>query len=1833
MDSVIEHDPTLPLDLEKSTTLARFKEAMASGGLDPEMLDSTTLDSADGAASSLPEGKNGPVSPKNKTMKDYEFQISELKKENFGLKLRIYFLEERLANDDTPDDLFKANIELKVTVEKQKKELVEKQELLVKASNAVEMIANHSEEQIKQMREEHNEELQEIREGYENKVKEIEKEMAEAKQDVEDLAERLTEAVNMNQQLNEKLLESTGGFQDDQQQLQIYTKETLNEKDKMIDDLNDAFEVQKQQNEELQERADRLEKEKQKAQDDLRKLVEGEKKMKKMLDEMNKRSKAFEDVKEKARKLEKLNRDLRNKLHEKEREQHTSQSPVKAEMLAKTKIEDLEHSLAAARESAHTAKMKWYQTFEEHAEVIRLRDASIASLQNTLGTKDAELQKLMQLVSSKDLELQRLMGSKQLLENRLDDNIRGKNKELAELANKLKALSHEYSEKVDSLEEHYRQVVSGAQEQVSNKDKIIEKLAASNTEKDRIIEDFAIALKDISADTSTADASVDVRDELMKKLQNHMRQKDRAVESAISDKFRCLEEKDAELQQLRQALRERDRLIEKINSAVMSAEEQLKLLQTACDEKEQVIQALKTTNIEQENAHKNVFNNATQGLHEKEAMLQNLTRTLENRERELADLKEFVKELTHNTTQPDPEQSIRSKGFEEELKAKQKLIEELLSERTRMSSAHEANNQRLMDALQDKDNQIKDTAENLLRVQAEKNATIQRLQQLLNSRDHEIQSLENSKAWATQEHDMMTNKLRQALDDKDKAIQDLVQSSREKDEMLMKLQDSFRTPKKAPNTPEVNKMRRTIADLEESLKRKSESLRKLEEEYQANMKNSQNEVENMESKMKIENLEHELQTKDALLKQTQVTVRNLRAKTENLPIIEDLKQKFSEQSQAYLAAQKAKEQAMRELASVQRQKLESEAELKAKHDNIELLTQAAQVKDGVIREMQDSQKRQLHEMQENIGYYQKKAYDHEMANDALRQQLSESTELNNSLQRQLETLRNNFINRSPSRHDLEELARLREEVTSLRTELHRPTTPHRETSGVGTGRDEQGLHQLQRALADQVSETAKLNEILRREREMYINVVQHMRNAPSDPNHSITVTRELQTLKALRTQLEEGIRQINVLRAQLQSQCNSPASGRQSTSPHAVSPYDAVYQREIQELKSKLEDSERWNTSLQARLNELQPRVSGVGGSQDVIDRGREVLVSPEAVKNLNQQLSKLTSQLQQSTQLNQRLKNDLESMRSTTSNKNAEQESVIQNQAMQITNLQEQLNRTKQTFTELESRLTDADSKLEYYARNVNVDFEELLMEREQEVDSLRTKLNELKLREESVGPNYSRSDMAIQTTPGRDWGQGSVETQRQAEENLRQELDETKRWSEQCKKLLDEKVQEIQQLKQKNAVSRRAESPEKTKEKAELQRLRNEYEKGIRTNEELKRQLEGELDSISTREKAMTTDARHMTELREKLDESLRVNDSLQDKLRDSLHSERDVEHVRRELSSANKTNESLALQIQDLHQSIQRFGSISDEAERLRSDLRDAHALNENLSQQLQETRRSAEEAGHVNKELRQAKLMNEQLGKQLAELLNHLSKFKVENERLRSELDQKIKSIEGLEERLSCQPPTQSRGVSPLAPLSIITSSTPHLDFAATQTSPGLGLASPHSVTRLSSPRSVSSQESPVMEKMHKLNKTLMSENQFLRNKLKQNERFNITLKEELDMYHRMRRDSIHSQTSSSPTRSTNTTGSSNDQLLTTYMSEMRALRLRLEESIRTNDALKAQLQRRISEEGRDGHDQMAMFVSDKALLCVRFGFSTTWPISNITLKVDMFESDKVLLYVR
>ncbi|XP_063529152.1 centrosomin isoform X1 [Cydia strobilella] len=76
------------------------------------------------------------------SMKQYEDQLNALRKDNFHLKLRIYFIEEKLGSGSPPavQGLLEHNIRLQVEVEELRRQLSDKQELLAVAAEAIDVL-------------------------------------------------------------------------------------------------------------------------------------------------------------------------------------------------------------------------------------------------------------------------------------------------------------------------------------------------------------------------------------------------------------------------------------------------------------------------------------------------------------------------------------------------------------------------------------------------------------------------------------------------------------------------------------------------------------------------------------------------------------------------------------------------------------------------------------------------------------------------------------------------------------------------------------------------------------------------------------------------------------------------------------------------------------------------------------------------------------------------------------------------------------------------------------------------------------------------------------------------------------------------------------------------------------------------------------------------------------------------------------------------------------------------------------------------------------------------------------------------------------------------------------------------------------------------------------------------------------------------------------------------------------------------------------------------------------------------------------------------------------
>ncbi|KAM4047421.1 uncharacterized protein ACNLHF_010635 [Anomaloglossus baeobatrachus] len=193
------------------------------------------------AMSSIYEGSPHPISRYERlsverahTMKDFEKQITELKKDNFNLKLRIYFLEEQMQRrcDTSSDELHRMNIELKVEVESLKHDFQEKHNLLVRASKAMESLSGERDLAVQRLREENLNHLQDMADAHNHKIHLLQTEMAHEKAELEKISLLLDQERMQRFSAEEQLLAVN----------EKYTKSVaiLEERDWIIQCLNDT---------------------------------------------------------------------------------------------------------------------------------------------------------------------------------------------------------------------------------------------------------------------------------------------------------------------------------------------------------------------------------------------------------------------------------------------------------------------------------------------------------------------------------------------------------------------------------------------------------------------------------------------------------------------------------------------------------------------------------------------------------------------------------------------------------------------------------------------------------------------------------------------------------------------------------------------------------------------------------------------------------------------------------------------------------------------------------------------------------------------------------------------------------------------------------------------------------------------------------------------------------------------------------------------------------------------------------------------------------------------------------------------------------------------------------------------------------------------------------------------------------------------------------------------------------------------------------------------------------------------------------------------------------
>ncbi|KAF7696828.1 hypothetical protein HF521_005246 [Silurus meridionalis] len=1081
MDSVVGEDQTLPFDINGSCRL-------------PDSLNSADITIDNMTAPLFPGQKMSPT--KAMTMKDYE--------NNFNLKLRIYFLEEHVQQkcDDSTEELYKTNIELKVEVESMKRDLAEKQELLVSASKALESLANR--DSGEGLRERSQREMNSLREAFDARIKDLEESLRCAEEEVEKMAtiaeQEKLRSLGLEKELKAAVQSGPSHSAGSAPELDHKLQEALQEKDQLIEHFKESIknqnalieELQKkdqyqpiaeqvvqlntlidQKNAEVQALKDELDREREKAekenkvcvvkQDELNLLQQ---KTRQLAEELNSAKSSSQTLRHRLEEIDRENKTLSGQLEERESDLAAQKkNALKRDktiqglsILLKEKerqvdelygnLEEKDQALTKAREALHKAQLQKYQGGEEQQALLQSQHAELSRLQAECHSSLLELQRLQRVLSSKDAQLELLQQDKQQLENELEllqQQKRKGDKTINDLQNQLKKLNGELAERQNLLE---HQSVAQQEQAHTTEHKLqstIQHLTTSLTKKELQLQEYMSMVQDLEQDRAPAGSDV-----MLAKLKEKLRDKEKALEKALDEKFVVVEEKENEIHLLQLSMREKERELERLNNLLTYNEETVNNFDTLLKEKDMELQQLLNSFKNLQRSKQESDENLQRALREKDSIIQQLQHSLQQRQ-DIEDMASTV--LSHSESQGHD----LKEQMGQRLKVTEAMLAEAVKHRERLVCENQTAVENLLATISSKDHLLKESAERHAQALSDRSAELQDLRRQLADTRLQLSNIQHISA---------------ALNEKDALINKLLDHAQERDHNLNE------TKVGEALLPQVVELRHTINVLQQRLKEKEAEL-------------SQYSEENMVTSL---------------------------AGNKKPAVI--LKKELAQKTDALNSALKRENQLKISLAELQ----SSVSDLVAR---LESLQCSISTKDEIITELQ--------------------------------QRLAQMGE--------------------------RQSASTLDHLSWYGDELSFRSLPQRERTIIGGDRQQQKMS----SLGDLCSEQAELNHILREEQQLYTKLVHAVRE-PDSAQRLQSLQLELATVAILRQQLEDGVRNNNELREQLRQEIQR-VNQREGADP-----------AELENMRDALEEAQRWNASLQARLGQIQNRGGGVGQANDMDD-------------------------------------------------------------------------------------------------------------------------------------------------------------------------------------------------------------------------------------------------------------------------------------------------------------------------------------------------------------------------------------------------------------------------------------------------------------------------------------------------------------------------------------------------------------------------------------------------------------------------------------------------------
>ncbi|XP_058165554.1 myomegalin isoform X30 [Dasypus novemcinctus] len=692
-----------------------------------------------------------PPQVQTQALRDFEKHLNDLKKENFSLKLRIYFLEERMQQkyEASQEDVYKRNIELKVEVESLKRELQGKKQDLDKTWADVENLNNHNEAELRRQFEERQQETEHVYELLENKIQLLQEESRLAKNEAARMAALVEAEKECNLELSEKLKGVTKDREDvpgDRVKPDQYT-EALAQRDKRIEELSQSLATQ-------EGLVEQLSKEKQQ----LLHLLEEPASMEvqPMSEELFKQQKLNSDettitqhyvsdsylaeLQGKIQQTEDTNKILQQKLNEMSCE-------LKAAQESSQKQDNTIQSLQETLKSRESETEELYQVIEgQNDTMAKLREmlhqSQLGQLHSSEGTSPTQQQVAL-------LDLQSALFCSQLEIQKLQRAVRQKERQLADAKRCVQfaeAAAHEREQQKESSWKHnqeLRKALQQLQGELQNKNQQLhtleaEKFSESRTHEQNIQhlnhslshkEQLLQELRELLQYQNNSDKTLEANEMLLEKLRQRIQDRDVALERAIDEKFSALEEKEKELRQLHLAVRERDHDLERLRGVLSSNEAIMQSMESLMRAKGLEVEQLSSTCQNLQWLKEEMEVKFSHWQKEQESIVQQLQTSLHDRNKEVEDLSATL------LCKLGPGQSEIAEELCQRLQRKERMLQDLLSDRNKQAVEHDMEIQDLLQSMSTREQKSQAAAEKMVQALMERNSELQAMRQHLGGKD------------------------------------------------------------------------------------------------------------------------------------------------------------------------------------------------------------------------------------------------------------------------------------------------------------------------------------------------------------------------------------------------------------------------------------------------------------------------------------------------------------------------------------------------------------------------------------------------------------------------------------------------------------------------------------------------------------------------------------------------------------------------------------------------------------------------------------------------------------------------------------------------------------------------------------------------------------------------------------------------------------------------------------------------------------------------------------------------------------------------------------------